>query len=248
MKRYFTFQDEKSNKFWAVEVQNQEMTVIFGKTGTAGNTNTKTFPDETTAQLEAEKLIKEKTKKGYMESTGESAGEFGEAEFWGLIERSKGKSEDTDEQAAILTDILSKRSKEDIIAFGQIFRRYYVNSYQSDLWAAAFIINGGCSNDGFDYFRGWLIAQGKDVYMNALENPEYLTRVIHEDDLDYGVECEDMIYVSGKAYSLKTGEDENRFLELVPLLDYPEIDTNDIEDDLYLKGKFPKLWKKFSGE
>jgi hypothetical protein len=28
-------------------------------------------------------------------------------------------------------------------------------SYRNDLWAAGYLINGGCSDDGFDYFRGW---------------------------------------------------------------------------------------------
>lgn len=30
----------------------------------------------------------------------------------------------------------------------------------------------GCSDDSFDYFRGWFIAQGKDVYMDALAEPD----------------------------------------------------------------------------
>jgi hypothetical protein len=30
-----------------------------------------------------------------------------------------------------------------------------------DQWGAAYLANGGCSDDGFDYFRGWLIGQGR---------------------------------------------------------------------------------------
>ncbi|MFL6076856.1 MAG: DUF4240 domain-containing protein [Mycobacteriales bacterium] len=36
-------------------------------------------------------------------------------------------------------------------------------SYQGDLWGAAYLINGGASDDGFDYFRGWLIARTRGV-------------------------------------------------------------------------------------
>ena len=50
-----------------------------------------------------------------------------------------------------------ERSENDIIEFAKIFNTLYANSYQSNLWAVAYIINGGCSDDGFDYFRGWLI-------------------------------------------------------------------------------------------
>ena len=37
------------------------------------------------------------------------------------------------------------------------------DSYRWDLWGAAYLANGGCSDDGFDYFRGWLIGQGRKV-------------------------------------------------------------------------------------
>jgi hypothetical protein len=37
-------------------------------------------------------------------------------------------------------------------------------SYRTVLWAAACLINGGYSDDGFEYFRGWLIVQGRDVF------------------------------------------------------------------------------------
>ncbi len=45
---------------------------------------------------------------------------------------------------------------------------------RKELWAAADVIGGGCSDDGFDYFREWLILQGKDVVMGAVMNPDSL--------------------------------------------------------------------------
>ena len=70
MKRIFEFNDEKSSKFWSIELNGNEFTVIFGKTGTNGQSQTKQFSDETACQKEAEKLIREKTKKGYVEQGG----------------------------------------------------------------------------------------------------------------------------------------------------------------------------------
>ncbi|EKC76209.1 hypothetical protein LEA_04821 [human gut metagenome] len=35
----------------------------------------------------------------------------------------------------------------------------------------------GCSDDGFIDFRAWLIAQGKEVYMNALRDPDTLADI-----------------------------------------------------------------------
>ena len=36
------------------------------------------------------------------------------------------------------------------------------------LWDAAYLINGGCSDDGFDYFRGWLVDQGRETFERCL--------------------------------------------------------------------------------
>ncbi|ROZ74313.1 DUF4132 domain-containing protein [Ramlibacter sp. WS9] len=54
-----------SSKFWEVEVSGMNLTVRFGRIGTAGQTKTKTFGDAAAAQKEWEKLVKEKTGKGY---------------------------------------------------------------------------------------------------------------------------------------------------------------------------------------
>ena len=65
--RYFEFDDGKSSKFWEVSVSGNDVTVRFGRIGTNGQTNTKSFADEESAQTHAEKLIAEKTSKGYSE-------------------------------------------------------------------------------------------------------------------------------------------------------------------------------------
>ncbi len=67
--RTFQFSDAKSHKFWNIDVQGNSFTVTYGKIGAAGQTQTKTFKDAAAAQTEADKLIKEKTKKGYHETT-----------------------------------------------------------------------------------------------------------------------------------------------------------------------------------
>ena len=56
-----------SDKFWEVEVTGQEVTVRFGRNGTNGQANTKSFPDGPAANKHAERLIREKTAKGYIE-------------------------------------------------------------------------------------------------------------------------------------------------------------------------------------
>ena len=65
--RTFQFSDAKSHKFWNIDVQGSSFTVTFGRIGTAGQTQTKSFATPATAQVAADKLIAEKTKKGYVE-------------------------------------------------------------------------------------------------------------------------------------------------------------------------------------
>ena len=72
-KREFTLSDGKSDKFWNIEIDGSEFTVNYGKAGTSGQSQTKTFGDDETANKAADKLIAEKTKKGYAETSGSSA-------------------------------------------------------------------------------------------------------------------------------------------------------------------------------
>ncbi len=43
MKNYLTYQDDKSDKFWNIEASGKSFTVTYGKAGTAGTSQTKTF-------------------------------------------------------------------------------------------------------------------------------------------------------------------------------------------------------------
>lgn len=67
--RSFTYSDAKSNKFWEIDLQGRQFTVRFGKTGAAGQTQVKEFADEAAARREHDKLVAEKLKKGYVETT-----------------------------------------------------------------------------------------------------------------------------------------------------------------------------------
>ena len=66
--RHFIYQDEKSHKFWAVEQQGNELHVSWGKVGTNGQNQVKSFADAAAAEKAKLKLIAEKTKKGYVEN------------------------------------------------------------------------------------------------------------------------------------------------------------------------------------
>jgi len=87
--------------------------------------------------------------------------------FWGLVEDARASVDDTvadpDGVADALTKVLAAAEAEEIAGFGVELARLLVESYRWDLWAAAYLINSGASEDGFDSFRGWLIAQGREA-------------------------------------------------------------------------------------
>jgi predicted DNA-binding WGR domain protein len=65
--RHFEFVSGPSRKYWEISVSGNSFTVRFGRIGADGQSQTKTFADETKARQEAESLIAEKIKKGYAE-------------------------------------------------------------------------------------------------------------------------------------------------------------------------------------
>lgn len=65
--RRFEYKDEKSSKFWEISVAGNGFTVRYGKIGTDGQTQTKEFADAAAAEKHAQKMIAEKTGKGYLE-------------------------------------------------------------------------------------------------------------------------------------------------------------------------------------
>ncbi|MDF9831870.1 putative DNA-binding WGR domain protein [Ereboglobus sp. PH5-5] len=67
--RTFEFSDGSSNKFWTITLDGKAHTVNYGRIGTAGQTQTKEFASDSDAQKSFDKLVAEKTKKGYVEKT-----------------------------------------------------------------------------------------------------------------------------------------------------------------------------------
>jgi predicted DNA-binding WGR domain protein/cell wall assembly regulator SMI1 len=54
-----------SSKFWEIELKDRSFTVAWGRIGTKGQSQTKTFPSSERAKREHDKLVAEKVKKGY---------------------------------------------------------------------------------------------------------------------------------------------------------------------------------------
>lgn len=66
-KRMFQCVNDKSCKFWEVWVDDSSLFTRYGKIGVAGQITEKQYDSEDEANLQAEKIIVSKIKKGYLE-------------------------------------------------------------------------------------------------------------------------------------------------------------------------------------
>ena len=169
-----------------------------------------------------------------------------EEKYWQIIEGSKTKKSQEEQHNAILNS-LKTLSLEEIAGFKIQTDKLLRHSYKNELWCAAYIINGGCSDDGFEYFRCWLISKGKKVFYEALKNPDYL--VNHASSGDSENEFEDFWYVANDAFRKRTGKDLYAYLEFSNENAYKPIKfTWNEEDPPSMKKICPKLFKKFWDE
>ena len=127
--------------------------------------------------------------------------------FWTLINQGREQcGQDVHALAQWLEDRLMELGPEQALNFDYIAHAYRAAAYKYGLWNAASIMCDGCTDDGFTDFRGWLIAQGRDVYMAALKDPDSLADVPTDRDCC----CETLCYVGSYAYEELTGRDINQ--------------------------------------
>lgn len=105
---------------------------------------------------------------------------------------------------------LAELSETDLIAFERLHQARFSESYEWGLWGAAHVIQGGCGDDSFHYFRAYLISLGRTIYEAALADPDSLADV----DLDAdGEEWEDwmsptmtVVFARTREYNFADGD------------------------------------------
>ncbi len=148
-----------------------------------------------------------------------------EDRFWAIVDHSLSHSKNQDDQEAVLIKELQKLSMEEMIGFRLRTDKLLYDTYNSEMWCAGYIMNGGCSDDSFEYFRCWLISRGKETYQKAKKNPDSLIEevVMGQDYYDF----ESFWYVALEAFENKTGK------ELYDFIDYDKFTTRE--------GKYPNI-------
>ena len=131
--------------------------------------------------------------------------EMSKSDFWELIAGAKKEcGQNMGSSINWLTSQLIARGPQQTQDFHDILNGYLNLSYQYGLWTAASLMcENGCSDDGFIDFRAWLIAQGREVYLAALADPDSLTDV----EAYGGCQFEELLYTGNETMKHLTGKD-----------------------------------------
>jgi len=168
-------------------------------------------------------------------------------QFWKLIEDARAQVADLTDAEAVAARgaaLLSAFPREEIVAAQHVLDSLLATSYRNSLWAAASLINGGCGDDGFEDFRGWLIVQGREVFEQSVADPDSLADlpVTGPPSLDRpSIECEETLYIAMRAHRAATGEEIPADVFKVP---YPELDAGwdfDFADRTKMARRLPRL-------
>lgn len=112
MFKHLKYIDGTSDKFWEIQTAGSTHTVTYGRNGTAGQSKSKTFDSEEACLKDADKLISEKTKKGYSEDGAVDSKEKGSA-----VRQPTAANQRKEEAVAALKLLIKEARTEDIIPF-----------------------------------------------------------------------------------------------------------------------------------
>lgn len=155
-----------------------------------------------------------------------------EDEFWNLIESAKKSSSNVEGRPGRLKVILGKLSTENVRIFDELYFDQIIDSYRWDLWGAAYVINGGGSDDGFKYFCDFLISEGRETFKAAIKNPESLAVL---NDLEDS-ELEEFSYIASEVYEEKAGSELPSYSKSYPKEPIGEPWDEDLENGETEKG------------
>ena len=129
-------------------------------------------------------------------------------EFWTIVGPAREgvdtrTAEGAEQVAERVGQRLAELGRETAVAFDLRYAALGAESYDWNLWGAAYLMKGGCSDDAFDYFRGWLVTQGRSTWERALRDPDTLAELGIDPDDDF-LECERMLSIGRAAFDQDT--------------------------------------------
>jgi hypothetical protein len=166
-------------------------------------------------------------------------------EFWMHIEAARKEAPSVEAIPQLLIQRLSQLSENEIVDYSNHFRDCCNRSNDGSLWVAASVMMGGCGDDSFDYFRGWLIAQGQKVFETVLADPDSMAELDCIPSDPRAARLEEMLAVDAYAYEQRTGSEDIEILRSRPLHGTRNLDFLRLSEKEELE-LFPKLAARFT--
>ena len=192
------------------------------------------------------KPVKKEKPKTFNQEIEKTSEMLDETIFWDIVDLSVKNTKNIDEQERFLVKEIKKLTPKQMIGFRLRTDKLLYDTYNSEMWCAGYIMNGGCSDDGFEYFRNWVISRGKDIYYKAKDNPDSLISEFKEEE-DY-YEFESFWYVALTAFENKTGKELYDFIAddfETNEANYPGFEINwEPDKPETMKAICPKLFEK----
>lgn len=189
---------------------------------------------------------KMETSKPYNQEIEKTSEMLDETIFWNIVDASVKNAQNQDVQESFLVKEIEKLTPKQMIGFRLRTDKLLYDTYNSEMWCAGYIMNGGCSDDGFEYFRNWIISRGKDTYYKAKENPDSLISEFVEGE-DY-YDFESFWYVALTAFKNQTGKELYDYISddfKTTEGNYPNFEfTWKEEEPETMKAICPKLFEK----
>ena len=155
--------------------------------------------------------------------------------FWEVIESAKRRSTSTAEHIGLLETALGEFKAAEIKKFQRILDAQLDALLHWNVWALGYVAMDGCSDDAFEYFRCWLILQGRRFVATALGDVEKLNR------LPSGIlEAEELLSLPGAAYESRSGKPLRLARRRVPPIKGEEWEESDLEK------RYPILCKRYA--
>jgi predicted DNA-binding WGR domain protein len=212
-KREFSHQDDKSNKFWTIELVGNACVTSHGRIGAKARETRNEYADETVARREFEKLIASKLKKGYVEGALESVPQYVKPDwssmqmsddvFWriiGLLNWKKLGDDDAVIEPAVAA--LAQMSSDDIRQFEETLSQKLfaldTEAHAREIGEDAYQNGEHFSVDWFLYVRCVVVANGAKAYATALADPTEMPK---------DGEFEALLSLAPTAYERKTGSE-----------------------------------------
>ncbi|WP_328914437.1 MULTISPECIES: DUF4240 domain-containing protein [unclassified Streptomyces] len=134
--------------------------------------------------------------------------------FWQLVETARSRATQAGTVDEALVDLLAARSEREVLEYQERFDELHGALYRWDVWAAAYLIGGGCSDDGFTDFRAGIIAEGRTWYERVAADPDSLAEhplaaAAAKAGEDYVLFYEEVNYVAPRAFEQLTGDEED---------------------------------------